>query len=109
MCELGAVLAEVLLGNGLTARYAHLQMWRGSNLFDLAAKELGKIHSRPAVPDGELDARGPGVEGQDIIGGDRRFALDHASIARLAYLAKSKYPGGLTCESASRNNSSEPY
>jgi hypothetical protein len=82
ICELGAVLTEVLLGNRVTSRYAHLQMWRGSNLFDLAAKELGEIHSRPAVPDGELDARGPGVEGQDIIGGDRRFALDHASIAR---------------------------
>src|SRR3984893_17494373 len=68
VCELGAIVAEVLVADGVTQRSSCPQMGGDSNLLDLAAKELGKLHAGLAVPEGKLETRRPGVESQDAAG-----------------------------------------
>src|ERR1700730_2072203 len=57
VCELGTIVAEVLVGDAVTMRSAYRQMRRSPNLLDLAAKELGKLHTGLAVPEGKLETR----------------------------------------------------
>src|ERR1700738_4526655 len=75
VCELGAIVTEVLVADGVTQRSSCPQMGGDSNLLDLAAKELGKLHTGLAVPEGELETGRPGVESQDVAAHVHSFGL----------------------------------
>jgi hypothetical protein len=75
VCKLGAVVAEFLVGDGVTIRFSHHQPWGDSDLLDLSAKELGRLAPGLAGSKRKLETGRPGVEREDIAAHVHRIGL----------------------------------
>jgi hypothetical protein len=79
--EVGAAFAKATVDHRLATRPPGREMRVNPDLLDLAAEKLPQVHSGPRLPQGKLETRRSGVEGEDVAGHGRstgRAVLGHA-------------------------------